>query len=341
MTQQHPRLKVHVRRRANGKVATYYVYDMRSEGLPDIPLGRDYDLAIKRWKELREGGPRVAGTIEEAFASWEKAALPSYSSAETRRGYTKSLRQIRPVFGGATWESVKLVHLKAYLKKRTAKTQGNRELALLSVIWNWARGEGLTDLPWPAAGMEKARWKNKEKARHFEVTDELFAAVYAEADQILRDAMDIATATGMRLTDVRTILMPAGDKLRLLATKTEKAADFDISMSQVLPDLVDRRRAMRANHLMLLSTPTGKPVSYGMLRTRWDDARAAAADKADEAGNPALAAELRRMYLRDMRKRAADLADDLDGASELLQHSSKEVTRRHYRTRATSLKPVR
>ena len=61
----------------------------------------------------------------------------------------KNLRMRRPVFAEATWDQVSLPVIKGYLTKRTAKTQGNREMALLSVIWNWARGEGLTALPWP------------------------------------------------------------------------------------------------------------------------------------------------------------------------------------------------
>ncbi len=36
-----------------------------------------------------------------------------------------------------------------------------------------------------------------------------------------------------------------------------------------------------------------------------------------------------------------DLTDTDDAAAELLQHSSKAVTRKHYTTRATNLKPVR
>jgi hypothetical protein len=47
------------------------------------------------------------------------------------------------------------------------------------------------------------------------------------------------------------------------------------------------------------------------------------------------------MYLRDMRKRAADLAGDVSEASKLLQHSSTKLTETHYRTKATKLKAVR
>ena len=56
---------------------------------------------------------------------------------------------------------------------------------------------------------------------------------------------------------------------------------------------------------------------------------------------PKLDTEIQAMYLRDMRKRAADLAEDMEAASKLLQHSSLKVTEAHYRTRATKLTAVR
>ena len=73
-----------------------------------------------------------------------------------------------------------------------------------------------------------------------------------------------------------------------------------------------------------------------MLRNRFQDAREAAA-----VAHPELAGELKAMILRDMRRRAADLADDLGSASALLQHSSTKLTSDHYRTKATKLKAVR
>ena len=195
---------------------------------------------------------------------------------------------------------------------------------------------GMTRLPWPAAGVKS--WKNEELARRFDVTDALFSAAYAQASPMLRDCMDIATATGMRLNDVRTVLLPAGDTLRLKASKTGKGADFDLTLSSVLPELVRRRRDLNASHLMLLSTPDGFPVTASMLRTAWDNARAAAAKLPE---NKAIKAQLQAMYRRDMRKRASDLADSMEHASQLLQHSGTGVTEKHYRAKFSQLKPVR
>ena len=47
MTNKHPRLRSHTRRRKSGKVVTYYFYDRRPEGEPDIPLGTDYEEALR------------------------------------------------------------------------------------------------------------------------------------------------------------------------------------------------------------------------------------------------------------------------------------------------------
>lgn len=341
MTGQYPRLRHHSRKRKSGKVTVYYFYDRRPEGEADIPLGTDFAEAVKKWDEIHNQAPRVAGTLEEAFAAWEgkDGPLKDYKSAETRRGYIKNLRTMRPIFGPATWDQVDLPTIKGYLKRRTAKTQANREMALLSVIWNWARGEGYTTLPWPAAGMEKSKWKNPEKARKVKVLDEIWAAIRHEGNQTLQDCMDLGSATGMRLTDCASVLLPKGDMLHLEASKTGKEAEWDMSLSATLPDLVRRRRALGAAHLMLLSTPDGRPVTLRSLGYHWDKARKRAAVKAYIGNDDELARAIQALYLRDARKRAAQKSENLEAASELLQHSDKRLTERHYGG-VRKLKPV-
>lgn len=340
MTGQYPRLRSHTRRRKSGKVVTYYFYDLRPDGLPDIPLGTDWDDALAKYREIHERAPRIAGTIEEAFTAWERDVLPTYRTV-TLKGYAKGLRYLRPVFGQATWDGVTLLDLRGYLKARTGKRQANAEMSLLSLIWNWARIEGYTVEQWPAAGLSRSKWKNPEKARAFSPTMDLFDAVYAEGDAVLRDCMDIASATGMRLTDARTVVLPRDNVLHLDASKTGKAADFDLDLSAVLPALLTRRRAYPATHLMLLSTPTGRPVSAGMLRDRWDEAREKAAAKARARGDEDFAKLIEAMWLRDMRKLASKLAGSLGQAQELLQHDDPRLTARHYPSAVAALKPTR
>jgi hypothetical protein len=339
---KYPRLRTLVRRGANGQRWVYYYFDMRPEGKPDVPLGKDHAAALVKWDELFNKKPRVNGTIEEAFALWEENVLPTYTNAETKRMYAKALRKLRPPFGKSTWAAVKLPHLIGYLEKRKGKTQANREMSGFQVVWNYARMRGLTELPWPAAGMERTGWKNPEKARKAPVTDAMFEAVYAQGDQLLKDAMDLASATSMRVTDVRTVPLPHGDILRLEASKTGKEADFDVALSAVLPDLMRRRRAnKKAEHLMLLAGAFRRPVSYRQLHNRFGAARAAAVEKARADGETELADALQGMILRDCRKYAADQAGSMEEAQKLLQHSDPGTTRRHYRSKVETLKPVR
>lgn len=339
MTGQYPRLRLHVRRRKSGKVKTYYSYDRRPEGLPDIPLGTDHKLALEKWREIHERAPRIAGTLLAAFEQWESEVLPTLN-AVTARDYKLCLTQLKPVLGPATWDRVTFPTLKGYLKQRSAKTRANHEMRTLRVVWNWARGEGLTELPWPAAGMEKSRWMNQERAREFEVTDALFQAVYDEGDQVLQDCMDLSSATGMRLTDCRTLLLPRDDVLHLKANKTGKKVDFDVNLSEVLPALLARRRAVRADHLMLLSTSTGRKVSPTMLRDRYELARERAVKKAYLANEDDKARDIKAMWLRDMRKYSANFGTEQE-AMERTQHSDVTTLRKHYRTRVPKAKPAR
>lgn len=82
------------------------------------------------------------------------------------------------------WDEVNLPALRKYLDLRSAKTKGNREMSLLRLVWGKAKLWGMTRCPWPAEGIRG--WKNEENARTFEVTPELFCAVYSQADQVLR-----------------------------------------------------------------------------------------------------------------------------------------------------------
>jgi integrase len=347
---KYPRLRRHVRKTSSGNVHVYFSYDMRQDGKPDVPLGKDYELAIAKWEEIHLKKPRIKGRIRQGVQAWlEKKVIASeYPNAGTRRNYIANIGRIDEVFGLMAWHEVELPMLRKYLTSRTNKKDktkkagftANREMAAFQVMWNWARIEGFHKVPWPAHGMSRSKWKNKEEPRRYVVTNEVFDAIYAEAEPMLRDAMDLASATGMRLTDVRKIAMPPGDVLRLEANKTGKASDFDLSLSEVLPGLLERRRALKAPHVMLLSMPDKTPVTESKLRGAYDRARAAAAEKARNVSET-FAADIEAMVLRDLRKMAANLAESLEEASKLLQHSSSNVTRMHYRTKAEKVRPVR
>jgi integrase len=308
---------------------------MRGTAQKDIRLGTDYPTALEQWHKLHNHIPLTRGRVQEAIDQWREQILPTYESEGTRAQYKSYLKNIESAFGQMAWHEIELQTLQIYLNKRTAKTSANRELAVLAVVWGQARKWGMTKDTYPARGLTD--FGNKEKPRKVEVTDEMFNAIYGKADRILRDAMDIATATGMRITDVRTVRMPVDGKLRFKASKTGKWAEFEVAQSPVLSAMVQRREASKAHCVMLLASDTGRQVSEWMLcEKRWNEAKQAAIK-----AFPRLKADLSGLYLRDLRKRAADLAEDMESASKLLQHSSTKMTETHYRTKPTKLKAVR
>lgn len=332
-----PKFRSSVKRGKSGQVWTSFWYDMRGTGKPDIPLGNDYDKAVILWTEIHLDGPRIAGTLEEAFKGFEERGIQNRPngkarSDETISGYRKCLKAMRGALGGGTWHEVTLPVLVAYLDKRTAKERGRQEMQLLSVIWNWARLQGMTTLPFPGADMERSGWKGAPGVREIEVGDEAFAALHKHADQTLRDALDIATATGLRVKDVIALRLSdvRDGHLTVRAGKTAKRAEFDMSAS-VLTPIIERRRAMRQPEHVFVLAAGRKPVTYRMLSERFNKARAEAAKEVPECKD---------LWLRDMRKRAGQLSPTLREASTLLQHSSEAVTRRHYRP-AQKLTPVR
>jgi integrase len=309
---RYPGLRSHTRKGKGGQRWTSYYLDCRPA--KDIPLGSDYAEAVLKWHEHKDG--RSIAGIGAALNRWEREELPQKNRV-TRIGYEKSLKELKRVFGGASWDGITMGTLKGYLRKRTAKTQGNREMALFSVIWRWAQTEDLTTLNWPAAGLSKSRWKNPEKARGVEVSDEDFAALYEAADPLLRDYLQLATATGLRVTDLVALRLSdvRGSALVVTANKTGKPLEIDLTGSVAL-DVIERRKAVKVPHVFLLAHGN-KPVTWRMVRDRFNKARKAAG--------------LERLVLRDMRKRSAQLSED---PQALLQHSNASVTKRHYLGRA-------
>lgn len=85
-----------------------------------------------------------------------------------------------------------------YRDARTAKVRANREIALLSHMFTIAREWGLTTNANPCFGVRR----NKEKPRDYYAGELVWNAVYGEAVQELKDAMDLAYLTGQRPADV-------------------------------------------------------------------------------------------------------------------------------------------
>ncbi|MCU1724232.1 hypothetical protein [Pseudomonas sp. 5P_5.1_Bac1] len=112
-------------------------------------------------------------------------------------------------------------------------------------------------------------------------------------------------------------------------------------MQNALGGLLDRIERRNSHHLspFYILNEDGKRMSWGMLRNRWADARAAAAAKARTEKKTDLAKQIELFQFRDIRPKAASEINDLGEASTLLGHSKAEMTERVYRRVGAIAKP--
>ncbi|MBW0236618.1 tyrosine-type recombinase/integrase [Pseudomonas sp. D1HM] len=342
-----PRMIRRIRKGTTGKIWVSYYYNGRDAAgkRKEIPLGTDLDQAKVEWARLeRKAPPKPNHLMAYVFDRYEKEIIPG-KSIRTQSDNYKELKQLRKAFENAPIESITPQVVAQYRDARTAKVRANREIALLSHAFTIAREWGLTDKANPCFGVRR----NKEKPRDYYAGEVVWNAVYSEASQELKDAMDLAYLTGQRPADVLKIaatdlnngflLIGQGKTEKRLRLRLEDAG-VQSGLSTFLNDLLERRALNGVKCSTLITNSSGLRMSQQMLRNRWDDAREKAAIKAATDGDPALAISIRQFQFKDIRPKAASEIE-LTHASRLLGHSTEEMTKKVYRRVGEIVKPTK
>ncbi|WP_238738848.1 phage integrase [Pseudomonas putida] len=328
------------RTRANGKVweALYY----RDGSGKDIFLGNDLVKAKLKWAELEaKSVPKDLTIMKGIFDQYLLKIIPG-KAARTQKDNIYELKQLREVFDSAPIDAITPAMIAQYRDSRTAKTRANREIALLSHVFNTAREWGLTTKNNPCLGVRK----NKEKPRDYYANEAVWQAGYEEAADELKDAMDLAYLTGQRPADVLSMRRDDIEGIYLLVSqgKTGKRLRIMLQTNGVnnsLGTLLDRIMRRNSEHLspFFILNSNGKRLSWEMLRNRWQDARESARIKAIGNKQPELANRIAQFQFRDIRPKAASEISDLTDASLLLGHSKEGITERVYRRVGAIAKP--
>ena len=323
-----PRLRA--RRQKSGRVHYYYDHGVGKDGKRhEQPLGSDYSLAVKRWAEIegeRKPPPQTAVMFRHIADRYRMEIIPT-KAERTRKDNLHELSWLLKFFDDppAPFEAIRPIHVRQYIDWRTAKVRANREVALLSHLWNWAREKGYTDLPNPCEGVRR----NRENGRDVYVEDETYRAVYAAADQALRDAMDLAYLTGQRVADVWAMderqHTPTGLDIKQQKTSARLRLEVTGELAVLLERIRSRKRGLKLYSTRLIVGDDGLPLGRDALRYRFDQARAAAGVKKAD------------FQMRDLRAKAgtdkADSAGDIRQAQVQLGHGSVTTTERYVRKR--------
>ena len=304
--------------RMNLKGKTYYHVSI------DTPrkwtkLGQDLSIAKRLWAEIEGEQPDPNNTTFSGITTrYRKEVLPT-KAAQTQRDNEKELARLEAVFGAMPLDAIKPHHIKRYLDERgkTAKVRANREKALFSHVFNFARGCGYTDSPNPCAGVRGHR----ETGRDRYVEHDEFLAVWGAADDSVQDAMDLALLTGQRPADLLKFNRSdiRDGELCLSQNKTGKALRITITgeLQSLVERILSRHQSANSGNA-LLQDGKGQRLSYGMLRTRFDKARLAAGVS---------------FQFRDIRAKTATDTENLAHAQKLLGHKTRAMTEHYTRNR--------
>jgi len=364
-----PNLPKGMRARPRGKLVHYYL-DTGAKPRKEIPLGSDYVLAVKKWAELtHKATPEAAeGTFAFVATHYWRDVIPT-KAPRTRQDNEDERAWLLRFFNDppAPLECIEPTHIRKYLDWRVRETRkaaearnaertkagkpalkisqtlgqvrANREKALFSHIWNYARDQGFTKQPNPCLGIKGF----KEAGRDAYVGDELLAKVMAKADQSVQFALRLAQITGQRPADVLRMSETdlAGGMLHIRQGKTK--AKLRIVIEGELKTLLDEIAAFktqasqlhsnRVRSLSLLVNEQGQTLTRDTFRSRFDKAREAAGiDKA-------------LFQFRDLRAKAATDTDDAGGtraAQALLGHTTETMTADYIRHKVgKKVRPIR
>ncbi|WP_232034136.1 tyrosine-type recombinase/integrase [Mycoavidus cysteinexigens] len=326
-----------IKRTSSGKV--YYYYDMGGTPRRWKPLGHNFIEALRLYTEHEPSctaAAKVTLHFRDVAQRYSQEIIPA-KAPRTQKDNFQELASLYRFFDNppAELDEIRPLHIRQYLDwRKDAKTRANREVALLSHIFNKAREWGLTDQPNPCVGIKK----HTEKGRDNYISDKAYRAVWFAADQPLRDAMDLAYLTGQRPADVLKLEERDIQEGVLVIKQNKTGAQVRIEiigeLATTLARIRRRKQSLRIVPMQLLINENGQPLSYDTLRFRFNRAREAAGiDKAS-------------FQFRDLRAKAGtDIEVGSGGnireAQALLGHSNASMTEHYVRKRGRTVKPTK
>jgi integrase len=340
------------------KYGTYYYYDTGGKARKEIPLGSDYVVAIQKWAELQlqsKDSIKTLITFKHAADRYTAEVIPDKATKSQADNHDQLVCLIE-FFGDAPIDEITPLHIRQFMKWRMGVTKNriieankkrealgkplieikgkegsvvaNREIALFSSIFNYAREWGYTEKSNPCTGVKK----NKETGRDVYVHDLLYTAVYMHADQPLQDYMDFIYLSGQRNADALK-----ADEKQIVDNAYEfkqgkRGKRVRVALIGEFGALVERIRSRKlrcgAKTTRLIIDVDGLPMTVSMLGNRFDKARITAG------------IDFEKFQLRDLRAKAGtdkEESEGMEAAQHQLGHESTQMTKRYVRNRRGKL----
>jgi integrase len=288
-----------------------YWHTPRIEGRQQrVLLSADFAEAIRLYYQ-REQRTLAGSTVNDALSRYEREVLPG-KAPKTQHDYRRYLGRLRACFGECQLTSVRRSDIAQYLDRRSAKIEGNREIACLSSVFQSAIRWGWCDEN-PCHGAPR----NPERKRHRLPTDAELAAIRVAASEQVRCMVDLVLLIGLRKGDLLKVrlgdLTPEG--LRVEISKTGAVALFQ--WTEALRELIERARGLRrrVGSLYLFASRTGQRYRISGFDSIWRRTLKRAAVKGVTFH------DLRRWAINQARRQGG-----LDYAQAIGVHQSRQTT---------------
>ena len=299
-------------------------------------IGDDYAIAVRKWAKLEANVevPAQNITFTDLAIAYLRSAQYRSRAIRTQKDYEIYLSEVLKFFGEppAPIEQIEPHHIAKYMEwRKESPTRANREKAIISLIWNHARQQGITKLPNPCAGIKGYT----ETCRNVYVEDDIYQWVWQESSEPLRDAIDLAYLTGQRPADILKLQETDIKDGHLVVTqgKTGQKLRIEITgqLAQVIARISTRKQAYKVRTLSLICNESGQKLSYSAMDNRFEHARNRAI-----TSHPDKADEIKQFQFRDLRAKAGtDKADaqDMQAAQLQLGHKSIKTTEIYIRAK--------
>lgn len=283
-------------------------------------LATDLGSALKAWADIEASAIPNDQTVFSAVAAMYKAQEVVKLRDRTQQDYQKHLKFLELVFGHMELQNIRPADVHQYIQQRgqNSKVQANREKAVLSAMFNFARRVGIVDCANPCSGIRG----HSEKGRTCYVTDVEFKKVHDLADWWIQDVLDLALLTGQRPADVLKIELADVDKESIHVLQNKTGAKLRVALVGDLATVLARILGRERLGTQLLVNRRGGALTDAQFRFAFDQARAKAG--AD-------------WQWRDLRAKAATDIGNLAGAQKLLGHRSRNTTEIYTRDRKGEL----
>jgi len=186
-----------------GKAYYYYYRDVEKKKR-FIALGSDRAEMLRKYAEIDpqyRGGEIKSrkGTFEELANEYIIHEMPNKSKA-SQDSQKFFLKKLRTVFGDMLLTNINSTHIASYLDKSPKKVAANREINLMSAIFNKGIRWGYCTAN-PCLGVAR----NKEQSRSRYITDDELRFLRNNAPPQLKCIIDLAYITGLRRGDILKI----------------------------------------------------------------------------------------------------------------------------------------